>query len=125
MRRISILFVFLFTLVVFSCSKEYTASVMFWYSDATASKAISQGVTELNFYVSDEFVGSQDASLSFLVAPQCGTPDLVTATKVIGKEMSQKFNVTVKDQNGRDIWYNNINFVADQCFALELYLGDN
>jgi len=120
MKRFALLSVFFFSILAFSCKKDYTGSVMIWYQEALANSLSLMGSSQLYYYVDNELVGIQDAGVYFSTVPECGTDGLVTITKELGNSLSKTFNVVVKDQDNLLVFNANLNFEADECYILEL-----
>ncbi len=101
-----------------SCT--YTGEVVLWYNSTTSDDLDFDGITTLTYYVDGVVVGSSSASVFWTGAPDCGTNGSITVTKDLGTSNSKSFNYSVKDQDGDEAWSGTLNFVGNQCTAVEL-----
>ena len=120
MKKTLLILIFVGFVALFSCDKNYTGSIMFWFREPIAQQLTSRGVLEVRYYVDNVFIGDQSPFVFFSSPPQCGTTDLVTITKELGNDISRGFNVKLTDQDGVVLLSEKINFSADECYILEL-----
>ncbi len=120
MKKIPIVLIFVGFVLIFSCNKNNTGKIMFWFREPISDQMVSRGVTVVKYYVDNEFIGDQSPLLYFSSAPQCGTIDLVTITRELGNVVSRSSNVEITDQDGTVLLSERINFSADECYVLEL-----
>jgi hypothetical protein len=120
MKRIHLLLIVVSITLLFSCDKNYTGKIMFWFREPIAQQMASRNILEINYYLDGKLVGTQNPGVFFSSAPQCGTTDLVTMTKELGNNISLSCNVKITDQDGGVLLSQRINFAADECYILEL-----
>ena len=120
MKKLPLLLIIVSFTLLFSCDKNYTGKIMFWFREPIAQQLASRNVLEIKYYLDNELVGIQNPGVFFSSAPQCGTTDLVTMTKELGNNISISCNVKITDQDGGVLLSDRINFSADECYILEL-----
>ncbi|HHU35521.1 MAG TPA: hypothetical protein GXZ49_09935 [Bacteroidetes bacterium] len=120
MKKIPLLLIVVSVILLFSCEKNYTGKIMFWFREPIAQQLASRDVMEIRYYLDNVLVGTQDPGVFFSSAPQCGAADLVTITKELGNKISFSGNVKITDQDGGVLLHERINFSADECYILEL-----
>jgi hypothetical protein len=102
-------------------SCKYKGSVVFWYNQATSNYLTSDPPSQsLVFYVDGAVVGSTAANVYWNSAPTCGTNGSITVEKDLGTSKSKSYAYRVLDNNGWELWSDNVVFEANTCFELEL-----
>lgn len=104
-------------------SCEYEGSVVFWYDEATAVWLVDDWATALYFYVDNQLVGTQAASVYWISSPSCGANGSVTCTKYLGSYKTQSYTYRVIDQSGWEYWSGILNFNANSCSKVRLIGG--
>ncbi len=102
-----------------SCT--YKGSVVFWYNQATSNYLTSDPPSQsLVFYVDGAVVGSTAASVYWNSAPTCGTNGSITVEKNLGTSKSKSYAYKVVDNNGLELWSDNVVLEANTCIQLVL-----
>lgn len=99
---------------------NYEASAVFWYDEETSQSLTLGGSSSLKFYVEGELVGSNDASVYWTSAPNCGANASISVTKDLGKATSKTYNYEVVDNLGIQIEEGILNFSAGECETVEI-----
>ena len=101
-----------------SCT--YSGEMVLWYNITTSVDMAIDGITSLTYYVDGSVVGSSDASVYWTGSPECGTNGSITVSKNLGPSNSKSYSYSVKDQDGAEVWSGTLNFVGNQCTAIQL-----
>lgn len=102
-----------------SCS--FQAKGVFWYNQTTSQNLIADGATSLTFYVDGQIIGSSGTNVYFTSSPSCGQNGSASVTKDLGKNKSQSFSYSIKDQRGKEYWKGTLNMSsANACLAISL-----
>jgi hypothetical protein len=125
-------FIYITSLVLFSaitffatsCSKEEDkdkeGSIVFWYSEATATGLQTDGATTLTYYVDGQVVGSGATTVFWTGAPDCGQNGSVTVTKNLGNASNLSFTYSIQDQTGFEYFTGVANFTENTCTTIEM-----
>ena len=81
-----------------SCT--YEGDVVFWFDESYSAFILSLNVTELRFFVENEFVGSLEAASFLPSEPDCGDAGALTVTLSMGQFKDRTFIYRVENQEG-------------------------
>jgi len=116
MKKITLLLIPIFLILITSCSKEpENGSAVIWYGEFTAENLIDDGANSLIYTIGGEIAGSTSTSTYYVIAPSCGDNASITYTNQPGS-----YTYTVEDQTGFLYWTGTINLTEAGCYALEL-----
>lgn len=101
-------------------SCRYEGQVVIWYDQTASAGLVADGAVALTFYINGEVVGSSAATVYWANAPDCGNEGSVTVTEDLGRNKSQTFTLSVKDQDGFEYWNTKLNIEANSCLILKL-----
>lgn len=101
-------------------SCRYEGQAVIWYDQTASNGLVNDGATALTFYLNGEVIGSSAASVFWAKAPDCGTDGSITVTEDLGKNKSQSFTLSVKDQDSFEYWNTKITIEGNSCLALKL-----
>ena len=99
----------------------YEGSVVFWWTQSTASSMTAQNLNTLDFYVEDSLIKNVSTTLSWASAPVCTESNVMTKTKGLGAVKTKSFTYKFTDPNsGQNIFEGTIDFNDNTCDAKEL-----
>jgi hypothetical protein len=101
-----------------SCS--YEGEAVIWYDQAASAGLTKDGAIALTFYINGVVVGSSSANVYWASAPDCGSNGSVTVRESLGRNKTQTFTLSVKDQDGFEYWNTKLNIEANSCLILQL-----
>lgn len=81
-------------------SCEYQGDLVFWFDEPYSNFIQSLNVTQLRFFVADNFVGTLEASSFLSAQPNCGDPGALTVTLETGRMKDRNFLYRVENQDG-------------------------
>ena len=103
-------------------SCDYEADVVFFEDVAAAVYFDNLGISFLDIYVGNDYVGTLQANLGFTYVPQCfpEDADAVHFSLLWETTISTTFNWTVRDGSGEIYYSGNDLIVANNCLPMEL-----
>ncbi len=81
-------------------SCEYQGDLVFWFDEPYSNFIQSLNVTQLRFFVANDFVGTLDASSFLSAQPNCGDAGALTVTLETGRSKDRNFLYRVENQDG-------------------------
>lgn len=106
-----------------SCKKSdgsctYEGEAVFWYNQSIANFLVNDGAVSLTYYVNGQIAGSSAANIYWTSAPNCGSA--VTIERDLGKNKSQSYSYSIKDQTGWEYWNGNVTIKGGECVKIQL-----
>lgn len=101
-------------------SCEYEGEAVIWYGETASQGLINDGATALTFYVNGDVVGSSATTVFWAQEPNCGENGSITITRPLGRNKSQSYNLSVKDQDGIEYWNTTLTITGNTCLVFEL-----
>ena len=98
---------------------KYEGSIVFWYSEATATDLVNIGSSSLTYYLNGNIIGSSATTIFFTGAPDCGAVGSVGVTGELA-DKTESVSFSVVDDLGDELWAGSVTLTANTCFALEL-----
>jgi hypothetical protein len=98
----------------------YEGSIVVWYDQAASDGLIADGATSLTFTLNGEYIGSTTTDIYWEAAPDCGSNGSVTGSEDLGKNKTQAYTLSVKDQDNFEYWNAVVNIDANTCLQFQL-----
>jgi len=99
----------------------YEGSVVFWWTQATASSMTAQNLNSLDFYVNDTMLVNVPTTVSWADAPLCSVTDVMVKVQNLGTVKTNTLSYKFTDPNsGQNIFIGNATFDANTCNDIEL-----
>jgi hypothetical protein len=115
MKKILLILIPLFTILLVSCSKEEEGSSVIWYGENTATNLVNDGANSLTYTVNGNIIGSTASTTFYITPPSCGGNGSITYTNEPGN-----YSYNIMDQTGYVYWTGTLNIEDNTCLELEL-----
>ena len=103
----------------------YTGDIVFWYGEDVAEWLSGWEVSSITIYVDGKIAGSQNATLYFQSAPNCGGNATMSYTVDLGSQKSKTISYYTVDSDGDTSWSGDIVINANSCKTFELRLSNS
>ncbi|MGV6860666.1 MAG: hypothetical protein ACWA41_02790 [Putridiphycobacter sp.] len=97
----------------------YEVRGVFYHKEPFSQNLIDNGVTEINYYLDGELIGSKLPFNHWSFIPDCGSTEAIGFTRNIGTSKFVSYNYILRDQNGFSLDQGNVTINGGDCVAIE------